>query len=302
MKIVWRLAYAAACVAFAVAVLGSWVRIKGAGMTCPDVPLCNGTIFPSLANGVLWEWSHRLLVLLEAPLVGALVFFAYRTRLQVPLIRIAITIVGVLFVLQVLLGAATVHLSNTPVSVVLHWGTAMAFLASLVVLATCARTVCLPPSQDTLPPPDAMMLTALVGTSVCAFATMCIGAYVSSSGAGLACQALPGCAGNVVSYGSGQYVQLLHRFLAGSCLFMAAAAFTLSWRASPRVRWLTALGLVLLFGQVLLGLANVAFSLPPALREAHAANAAATFIVFVLATTFASLKGGQALELRGFAR
>ncbi len=302
MKIVWRLAYAAAFVAFAVAVLGSWVRIKGAGMTCPDVPLCNGRIFPSLANGVLWEWSHRILVLLEAPLVGALVFFAHRARFQAPHIRVATSIVGALFVLQVLLGAATVHLSNSPVSVVLHWGTAMAFLASLVILATGAHGASLSPPGDAARPPDAMMLAALVSTSLCAFATMCIGAYVSSSGAGLACQTIPGCAGIAVTYGSGQYVQLLHRFVAGTCLFMAAATFTLSWRTSPRVRWITALGLGLLFGQVLLGLATVAFSLPLALREAHAANAAATFIVFVAATTFASLERRQCVELPEFAR
>ncbi len=285
----WRLAYAAGVVAFAVAVLGSWVRINGAGMTCPDVPLCNGTMFPSLGNGVLWEWSHRLLVLLEVPLVGALVFAACN-RLQTPFIRGATSVVGGLFVAQILLGAATVRLANSPLSVVLHWGTAMAFLASLAALATCARSVYLSPARRDLRPPDRIMFVALATTALIAFATMCIGAYVSSSGAGLACQSLPGCAGNVVAFGSGQYVQMLHRFLAGSCLLMGAATFALSLKASRPVRLLTGIGLVLLFGQVLLGLANVAFSLPMALREAHSANAAATFTTYVIATTFAALE------------
>lgn len=296
MKNLWRLAYAAAVVAFAVAMLGSWVRINGAGMSCPDVPLCNGTAFPSLANGVVWEWSHRLLVLLEAPLVAALIFTAYRARAHGP-IRMVTHFVGGLFVLQVILGAATVHLSNSPISVVVHWGTAMAFLASLIMLATCARTAQGRAPRPHSGPRDGIVLATLACTSLVAFATMCVGAYVSSSGAGLACQSIPGCAGNVVAYGSGQYVQMLHRFVAGSCLFMGAASFALSWRASQRVRWLAGFALVLLFGQVLLGLANVAFSLPMALREAHAANAAATFILFVMATTFAALEH-RAMELR----
>lgn len=296
MNNLWRLAYAAAIVAFAAAVLGSWVRINGAGMSCPDVPLCNGSAFPSLANGVLWEWSHRLLVLMESAFVGALILAAYRAGVQQP-IRNATYFVGGLFGLQVLLGAATVHLSNSPISVVMHWGTAMAFLASLVTLATCARSAAGPAPRREGGPHDRILLVALASTSLIAFATMCIGAYVSSSGAGLACQSIPGCAGNVVAYGSGQYVQMLHRFIAASCLFAAAASFALSWRASQRVRWLTGLGLMLLFAQVLLGVANVAFSLPMALREAHAANAAATFIVFVIATTFAALER-QAMELR----
>jgi heme A synthase len=41
--------------------------------------------------------------------------------------------------------------------------------------------------------------------------------------------------------------------------------------------------------QVLLGLLNVALRLPTDLREAHAVNAALTFLAFVVATLFAVL-------------
>ena len=43
--------------------------------------------------------------------------------------------------------------------------------------------------------------------------------------------------------------------------------------------------------QVMLGMANVVWQLPLGLREAHAANAAATFIAFVCAIVFASIDG-----------
>lgn len=281
---------AAAIVAYGVAVLGSWVRINGAGMTCPDWPLCNGALIPSLAHGTIWEWSHRLLVLLETPLVAAVLIAAWPLRNRVRLIPPSMGAIGGLFIVQVLLGAATVHLSNSPISVVLHWGTAMAFLATLVALTILVRTA--DKGEHPLPdrPGEVVLLGVLSGTALIAFVTMCVGAYVSSSGAGLACISIPGCAGNVLVYSSGQFVQMLHRFVAGACLLSGAAAFAFAWRAaSARVRIMTSLGLALLFAQVLLGLLNVALRLPVVLREAHAANAALTFLVFVVAATFAAL-------------
>ncbi|GAC1655018.1 MAG: COX15/CtaA family protein [Vulcanimicrobiaceae bacterium] len=296
MRTLWRLALAAALVAYGVAVLGSWVRINGAGMTCPDWPLCHGALVPSLANGTLWEWSHRLLVLVETPLIGAVIFAAWPLRNRISLISPMIGVIGGLFVVQILLGAATVHLSNSPISVVLHWGTAMAFLAALVALSILVRSAGNGSGEQAPASYPAALTGILAGTAVVAFITMCVGAYVSSSGAGLACTSIPGCAGNVVVHNAGQYVQMLHRFVAGACLLCGAGAFAFAWRhGSVRVRMATSAGLLLLFAQVVIGLLNVALRLPVPLREAHAANAALTFLVFIVATTLAAL---DALDLQ----
>ena len=65
---------AAAIAAFALAVLGSWIRINGAGMTCPDWPLCHGAVVPALDGSIVLEWSHRMLALLVGVLLlGAIV-------------------------------------------------------------------------------------------------------------------------------------------------------------------------------------------------------------------------------------
>jgi cytochrome c oxidase assembly protein subunit 15 len=119
---------------------------------------------------------------------------------------------------------------------------------------------------------------------------MCVGAYVSSSGAGLACIDIPGCAGNAVVYTPGQQVQMLHRFIAAACLLCAVVSFALTWAlgAAPRVRLVVSVALGLVFVQILLGLLNVALRLPIDLREAHAANAALVFLSFVCATIFAA--------------
>lgn len=290
MKILRRLSAAAVLVAFGTVILGSWTRINGAGMTCPDWPLCHGALIPSMADGTIWEWTHRFLAFCVSPLVIAVVVAAWRERRRSAFIAPTTGVIGALFAIQVALGAATVRLSNSPLSVVLHWGTAMAFIAALVAMTIFAYS-----SDEAEGHPGSRTELALVGilagTSLVAFVTMCVGAYVSSSGAGLACLSIPGCAGSVVVYSHGQYVQMLHRFIAGSTLACAAASLAFAWArpATTRVRVAVSTGLGLVFVQVLLGLLNVALRLPMDLREAHAANAALVFLAFVTASVFAVL-------------
>ena len=59
MKTLRRLSAASVIVALGTVMLGSWTRINGAGMTCPDWPLCHGMLVPSMADGTIWEWTHR---------------------------------------------------------------------------------------------------------------------------------------------------------------------------------------------------------------------------------------------------
>lgn len=288
------LALTTVVVAFGTIMLGSWTRINGAGLTCPDWPLCHGHVVPSLANGVAFEWTHRLLAISLAPLVVALLGVAWHQRRRSPFIAPATLAIAICFAAQVLLGAATVHLNNSPWSVVLHWGTAMAFVAAVCALAIFAAAS---ENGETIRPDAsraALALTwVLAGSSIVAFVTMCVGAYVSSSGAGLACLSIPGCAGNVVVYTPGQLVQMLHRLAAAATLICAAASLAVSYArpASGRVRAAVLTGTALVCVQVLLGLLNVALRLPTDLREAHAINAALFFLSFVVATTFAALDG-----------
>jgi heme A synthase len=181
----------------------------------------------------------------------------------------------------------------------------MAFIASLTAMAVFAGAsqgggeISGAPWERSSP----YLLVTVGTTAALAFATMCVGAYVSSSGAGLACLSIPGCAGNVVVYTTGQFVQMVHRVAAGVTLASAAAALALAWArpARVRVRAAVATGVVLVSIQILLGLLNVALRLPVDLREAHAVNAALLFLAFFVATVFALMDAAvprPARELR----
>jgi heme A synthase len=291
MQRVFRLALAADGLALLTLVLGSWTRINGAGLTCPDWPLCHGHLIPSMGDGTQWEWTHRLLASALSLAIVALIAIASKHRKRSPFIAPTIWAIATLFVAQVVLGAETVRLGNTPISVVLHWGTAMALIATLSAMAVFARAT--ESASPLRTGTGAATVVALGVTTVAAFLTMCVGAYVSSSGAGLACLSIPGCAGTVVVYTAGQSVQMLHRIDAALTLLCAVTAFALAWArpASAKTRAAASIGMALICVQIVLGLLNVALRLPVDLREAHAINASLAFIAFFVATVFAMLDG-----------
>lgn len=283
------MALAADGLALLTLVLGSWTRINGAGLTCPDWPLCHGHLIPSMTDGTLWEWTHRLLASALSLAILALIATAWTQRKRTPFIAPTLWTIVALFIVQVILGAETVRLSNVPISVVLHWGTAMALIAALSAMALFAAAA---QSESPLHAGTGLATVVALGvTTVAAFLTMCVGAYVSSSGAGLACLSIPGCAGNVVVYTAGQSVQMLHRIDAALTLLCAVTAFVLAWArpASGKTRTATSVGMALICVQIVLGLLNVALRLPVDLREAHAINASLAFIAFFVATVFAML-------------
>ena len=257
---------------YLLATLGSWTRINAAGMTCPDWPLCRKAIVPALHGGVVLEWSHRALALVVSLLVVAVIVTGLRVRKRIPGVGPLLIALGVAIVVQVLLGGVTIFAANSPPSVTLHWAAAMLLLAAFTSLAVVAianadGAASFGRRSGTLP---------LFVATIWAFATMCAGAYVSSSGAGLACPAFPACG--------------THLLLAGGFVAFALAAAVATPSSARGATVAVRVGLALLALQVALGILNVLLALPPLLREAHAANAGATFLAFVVATVLASLE------------
>ena len=291
MKAFRALTVIGAVLAYALATLGSWTRINAAGMTCPDWPLCHGAVVPVLQGAIVLEWLHRALALIVSLVVIAVIVAGLRVRKRIPALVPMLIVLGSAMAVQVLLGGVTIFAANSPPSVALHWGAAMLLLAALTSLAVISFA-----NADGAPFGMRAGTWSLLIASAWAFAAMCAGAYVSSSGAGLACTGLPGCGETFFGRTGPQALQMTHRLLAaGFVAFALVAAATLpssARRATVAVR----VGLALLALQIVLGVLNVLFALPPALREAHAANAGATFLAFIVAAVLASLEpsGAQA--------
>jgi heme a synthase len=121
--------------AYATIVLGGTVRGTGAGLACPDWPLCHGSIVPNLADPlVAIEYAHRLaaavtsLCLLLTFVVAVLWFRVHRG-----LVILSFTALAILGT-QVVIGGLTISSSLDWVIVTVHLalGTAT-FAASLAV-------------------------------------------------------------------------------------------------------------------------------------------------------------------------
>lgn len=291
MKLFRGFAIASAVLALVIAVLGSWVRISDAGLTCPDWPLCRGHLVPTLTGGVVLEWSHRLVAFVEAFAVLGAIVTGWRVRKNIAGVTGALAALGVIFLVQVLLGGATVLLGNSPLSVMVHWAMGMAVLATLTSLAVLSIAAPVVGTAALRPRLRESVAPALAIAAAFAFGTMCIGAYVSSSYAGLACPSVPLCGATVLGTTAGAFVQMFHRLFAAAFFLVALIAVVVSIQnGSGRVRAAASTGFGLVIVQIALGIGNVVFRLPTEMREAHAANAAVTFLAFVIAAVLATLE------------
>src|SRR3989442_2758548 len=148
-----RLAWTAATFTYLLIILGAIVRITGTGLGWREHwPVCNGKLLPPLDLPTMIEYGHRLAAAAVSGLVAALAAYAWWLRRgagspkgvphgpgeRYTPGRTAYVALGLL-VVQILLGAVTVKLSLPPWTVILHLGTAMLLLATLIATAQGKR-------------------------------------------------------------------------------------------------------------------------------------------------------------------
>ena len=280
-----RLAWTAATCTYLLIVLGAVVRITGSGLGCGEHwPLCNGRVLPPLDLPTLIEYTHRLVAALVTVLVAWLAVTAWwlqrepgtaaPERSDGPLTavptgpaarptRAAYVALGLL-ILQVALGGVTVKLRLPPWTVVLHLGTAMLLLATLLVAAANAPVA--------RPSPAGLVALAL------GFVTVLFGALTANLGAASACLGFPLCNGQVAPVGNAlQHIHWTHRLLAYTLV-----VYTVWWarRARPRRAWALVAVVLLQLG---VGATMVLFALPRGLEAAHVAGGAGVWAVLVWA-------------------
>ena len=278
-----RLAWTAAIFTYLLILLGAIVRITGSGLGCGEHwPLCNGKLLPPLDLPTMIEYGHRLAAAAVSGLVAALAAYAWwlrqgaGSRERVSPDRTAYVALGLL-VVQILLGAVTVKLSLPPWTVILHLGTAMLLLATLIVAAKLTPGAS---PGNTEPPITAGSRPGSVGIGalVLGFVTVLLGALTANLGAASACLGFPLCNGQILPAGNYlQHVHWFHRLLAYT-LFGYAVWWAL--RTRTRGAWCV-VALVTL--QVAVAAAMVLSGLPQPLQATHVAVGAVVWAGLVLA-------------------
>lgn len=255
-------------------VLGALVRAHGAGLACPDWPLCFGEVIPEIDFKVGFEFGHRVLAggvgLIFAGLaIATLRRPALRTAMQAGLL-----VAAVLLAVQIVLGGLTVLELLATWTVTSHLVTGNAFALALVLLARrlSALGAALAPGPTATPLQRGVtsLAAGMLGVQIV------LGGLVSSSYAGLACPDWPTCMDGAFfpTWSGIQGLHLFHRMTGYTLAGLVVLAAWLGRTHAGSRRWLAAAaGLVLL--QVGVGIANVLLRIPVEVTGLHSALAAA---------------------------
>jgi cytochrome c oxidase assembly protein subunit 15 len=267
---------ALAAAGFALIVLGSLVRAHGAGLACPDWPLCFGELVPAFDFRIALEWGHRAFAGALAVGLAAGTVFALRRPALRARARGTLALAWLLLAVQVVLGALTVLLGLAPWTVVSHLVVGNLFTATLAWIARA-----LGDAARRVERPRVATGRALVAACAALLAAQVVlGGLVSSHYAGLACAAFPTCDGASLAPSLRGPVGLavLHRI--GACALVLGLAL-LAWRArrEPALRRLAHAALGLALAQFAVGAANVLAALPVEVTALHSALAAALVLV-----------------------
>src|SRR3990167_6479216 len=128
-----RTAVVTAAATYILLLAGGLVHSTGAGLACPDWPLCYGMWLPPMVGNIRFEHSHRLIagtVGILTLITSALVWFKERATLR-PLVVAAVLAI----VVQIILGGLTVIYRLPDLVSTAHLAVGTAFFALLVVLS-----------------------------------------------------------------------------------------------------------------------------------------------------------------------
>jgi len=299
-----KLVVVAAIVAFAVIVLGAYVRLSHAGLGCPDWPGCYGQLtwpdephelsraaqtFPErpVETHKAWkEMAHRYLAGMLVLLVVAINFLTWKAANRGKGLRALAAVLLAMILFQAALGMWTVTLKLLPLVVMGHLLGGLATFSLLLWLAW--RSGGSGAESGSLAP---FRFAVLSGLAVLVL-QLALGGWTSANYAALACPDFPTCQGSMwpdadfeegfvlwraigVDYEGGVLdmqarvaIHLVHR-LGALITFLVLGVLALRLIRSRAVRQDGLVLGALLLAQVILGIQNVLLQLPLINAVAH---------------------------------
>ncbi len=268
---------AALALVFVLVVWGGVVRLSGSGLAIPDWPLAEGKLLPRPHPNVLIEFGHRVIAMLVGFVTIAIAIMVFRSREARAKVG-ALTVAALItLVLQIFMGGRVV-LEELPVDrVVAHLLLAFTFFGILLLMALRVTEGAPAGERD----PRARVLARFAHLSAGAvFLQAGLGAWVSSSGAALACPDFPTCQGSWLPPMTGLVgIHYAHRLGAYAIVLLVLGLLVAAApaRLPPRARWPLRISGILLALQVILGIGNVVLRVPLPISVAHLGTALVLF-------------------------
>ena len=307
------LCFSAALLTWPLIPYGAFVRLKNAGLSCPDWPLCYGQLLPPAGYEIALETGHRFVAALLGLLIITITFVSFRQHTNYYIRGLALFSL-VLVCIQGIIGALTVTMTLWPPIVTLHLIGGNLLFGVLVYLARITFSIGRLENPEVtksgfrgFQEKPGMSSRVLLMIAVL-FLIIASGGYNSSTYSGLHCEAFPGChEGSFFSFGmSGtdlskltgieghilqpapedyrgrflpefrnEWIHMLHRFIA---IFGGLALIIMSWvwlknRFGYNV--INNFIVLLIFLEIIVGVLNSVLRVPVPISAFHTAVAAA---------------------------
>ena len=307
---------------------GAYVRLKNAGLSCPDWPLCYGQFIPPPGFEIALETGHRFVATLLGLLIIALTIVSFRQPAYFKQRKLAVTSL-ILVCVQGILGALTVTMLLWPPIVTLHLLGGNILFGILIFLTR----VTFAEQSDNSAHEVNVLETSLKDAArvkrnlFLMLAVLLIiitsGGYNSSTSSGTHCEAFPGChEGSFISFGmsgtdisafSGieghilqkapstfqgrffpeyvnEWIHMLHRLMA---LVGGVVLIIMSWYLLNKRYGYVRIGnsiICLILLEICVGIVNAVFRLPVPISALHTAIAATLIGLLFLVFAEVNLK------------
>ena len=290
MKVIRRIAWVTVGFTYFLVSLGGTVRVKNAGLSCPDWPLCYGKVFAFPDIGALLEEAHRYTASIVSALIAVLVICALIWARKERQVLIPALIAPVLLVVQIVLGGLTVLWKLPPTIITAHLGTALAIFATVITIAVMSGKPA--PSQEHPDKTRKFVLLAMTN-ALFVYGLMLSGSYVVGSGASLACPGWPLC-GTPPAWAMTYHladINVLHRYIATFVGLVLVWTLVSAWRrrrVAPGQAWIALAAGILFVVQAAVGGLIVLLRRPDLIAALHLALATAVWGLLVVLTVLAA--------------